>query len=68
MLERGEIDIFGHVNSTADRDMLYGFTKEFGYEEILLFATSSSEILFNDWEKFNKSTVGIVSDVYGDFF
>ena len=58
-LKNGEIDIFGPADKTAERELIYDFVpKEFGYEDIAIYALKNSDYDFGDKEVINGSKIG----------
>lgn len=59
-LEKGEIDIFGPIQKTPEREELFDFTEaNFGYESGVLYAHKDSPFYYEDFEAFNGMKVGI---------
>ncbi len=62
-LDSGKIDLLGPTSKTPEREEKYLFTDfPFGKQELFLSALESSEIYYNDFEKFNGLSVGLVED------
>ncbi|MBU3811006.1 MAG: transporter substrate-binding domain-containing protein, partial [Candidatus Niameybacter stercoravium] len=60
MLQKGEIDIFGPMQKTLEREEVFEFTEaNFGYEFGLLYAPEESPLYYEDFEAFNGMRVGI---------
>lgn len=65
LLESGEIDIFGPVQKTADREERFGFPDErFGFEQGYLLAHKDAPVYYEDFEHFDNKTVGVVERTY----
>ncbi|MEG1027443.1 MAG: transporter substrate-binding domain-containing protein, partial [Oscillospiraceae bacterium] len=70
MLENGELDIFGPVFKTSDREKQFLYQDiEMGYEYTYVYANENSECYYNDFESLNGKKIGIQkSSVYVDTF
>ena len=60
MLQKGEIDIFGPMQKTPEREEVFDFTEaNFGYEFGLIYAYEESPFYYEDFEDFNGMRVGV---------
>lgn len=64
-LKDGEIDIFGPMQKTEERQKIYDFpVREMGFEHGTLYVSENSDIFYDDYEKFDNMRVASLKDNY----
>ena len=65
MLSSGDIDLFGPMQKSEEREEKYDFTNlSFGSEYATLYALEDAPIYYDDFEAFNSLVIGASSDCY----